>query len=112
MRKPGIYNIKLQRRADCVVPIVFKDSTGAFLDLTGWEVLAQVWNTNRTVKHADFAISYTAREAGSISISLSAAQTQNLPTESQYDVLLINPSGLKEYYLEGTVSVSEGYTAP
>jgi hypothetical protein len=26
-------------------------------------------------------------------------------------VLLTNPSGLKEYYLEGLVFVSEGYTA-
>jgi hypothetical protein len=26
-------------------------------------------------------------------------------------VLLTNPSGLKEYYLEGIIYVSEGYTA-
>jgi hypothetical protein len=38
-------------------------------------------------------------------------QTATFPDEAYYDVLLTNPSGLKEYYLEGLVFVSEGYTA-
>lgn len=112
MRKPGVYNIKLQRRADCIVNIVLKDSTGTPLNLTGWTALAQVWNTSRTTKYADFTVTYVNRSSGSISISLSATQTAGLPTESQYDLMLINTSGVKEYYLEGTVTALEGYTAP
>ena len=34
-----------------------------------------------------------------------------IPLILKYDVLLTNPSGLKEYYLEGNINVSEGYTA-
>ena len=109
--QPGIYNIALQRRADYSVTLQFKDSNDDAIDLTAWSVAAQAWNKNRTTKYADFAIDYTNRVAGTVTISLTDTQTEALPDEVYYDVLLTNPSGLKEYYLEGIVYVSEGYTA-
>jgi hypothetical protein len=108
---PGIYNISLQRRADYYVTLQFKDSSGTAIDLTGWTVAAQAWNKNRTSKYADFAVAYTDRVAGTVAISLTDTQTEAFPDEAYYDVLLTNPSGLKEYYLEGTIFVSQGYTA-
>jgi hypothetical protein len=108
---PGTYNIRLQRRADYSVALQFKDSTGAPINLTGWTAYAQAWNKNRTTKYADFAITYTSRPNGQIAITLTDTQTTSFPDECYYDVLLENPSGLREYYLEGTVYVSEGYTA-
>jgi hypothetical protein len=108
---PGIYNISLQRRADYYVTLQFKDPTGAAINLTGWTVAAQVWNKNRTTKYADFAVDYTDRTAGTVSISLTDTQTQALPDEVYYDVLLTSTTGIKEYYLEGVIYVSEGYTA-
>ena len=108
---PGIYNISLQRRADYYVTLQFKDSTGTAIDLTGWTVAAQVWNKNRTTKYADFAVDYTDRAAGTVSISLTDTQTEALPDEVYYDVLLTSTTGIKEYYLEGVIYVSEGYTA-
>jgi hypothetical protein len=109
--QPGIYNIALQRRADHSITLQFKDSNDDAIDLTGWSVAAQTWNKNRTTKYADFAVAYTDRVAGTVAISLTDTQTEALPDEVYYDVLLTNPSGLKEYYLEGIVYVSEGYTA-
>jgi hypothetical protein len=38
-------------------------------------------------------------------------QTALFPNEAYYDVLLTDTAGLKEYYLEGVIYVSEGYTA-
>jgi hypothetical protein len=111
MLQPGVYNIKLQRRADYSVNLSFKDSAGNSINLTGWSAAAQAWDQARTTKHADFTITYTNRALGQITMSLSAAQTSSFPTESQYDLLLTNPSGIKEYYLEGTILTSEGYTA-
>jgi hypothetical protein len=108
---PGTYNISLQRRADYSVTLQFKDSTGTAINLTGWTVAAQTWNQDRTTKYADFTVTYTNRSTGTIAIALTAAQTATLPSEAYYDVLLTNGSGLKEYYLEGIVYVSEGYTA-
>jgi hypothetical protein len=108
---PGTYNIRLQRRADYSVALQFNDSTGAAINLTGWTVYAQAWNRDRTTKYADFAITYTNRASGQITISLTDSQTTTFPNECYYDVLLENPSTIREYYLEGTIYVSEGYTA-
>jgi hypothetical protein len=108
---PGTYNISLQRRADYSVTLQFKDSSGTAINLTGWTVEAQAWNQGRTTKYADFAVTYTDRATGTVAIALTDEQTATLPNEAYYDVLLTNGSGLKEYYLEGIIYVSEGYTA-
>ena len=108
---PGTYSIRLQRRADYSVALQFNDSTGAAINLTGWTAYAQAWNRDRTTKYADFAITYTNRASGQITISLTDSQTTTFPNECYYDVLLENPSTIREYYLEGTIYVSEGYTA-
>ena len=109
--QPGTYNITLQRRADYSVLLQFKDSNNAAIDLTGWIAAAQAWNKDRTTKHADFGVAYTDRLTGQITISLTDAQTEVFPNEAYYDVLLTDPAGSKEYYLEGIIYVSEGYTA-
>lgn len=108
---PGQYNFSVQRRADHSITLQFKDSTDSAINLTGWTVAAQVWNQGRTTKYADFTVTYTDRVAGTVAIALADDQTATFPNEAYYDVLLTNPSGLKEYYLEGIIYVSEGYTA-
>jgi len=108
---PGTYNISLQRRADYSIQLQFKDSNDTAINLTGWTAAAQVWNQARTTKYADFTVAYTNRATGTITISLSDDDTTLLPDEAYYDVLLTNAAGLKEYYLEGIVYVSQGYTA-
>jgi len=110
--QPGQHNISVQRRADYDLQLQFKDSAGAGINLTGWTAYAQVWNVGRTTKYADFAVTYVNRATGTISIALTDTQTAAFPDEAYYDVLLENPSTLREYYLEGIVYVSEGYTAP
>ena len=110
--QPGIYNFTLQRRSDHNIPLLFKDGNDAAINLTGYTVEAQVWEETRTTKFADFTTTYTDRSAGSVSIALTDTQTATFsPDILKYDVLLIDPSGLKEYYLEGTIFVSEGYTS-
>ena len=110
--KPGTYNFTLQRRADHSIPLLFKDSNNSAINLTGYTVEAQVWEETRTTKYADFSVTYTDRAAGSVSISLTDTQTATFtPNVLKYDVLLTAPSGTKEYYLEGNIFISEGYTA-
>ena len=109
---PGTYNFTLQRRSDHSIPLLFKDSNNNAINLTGFTVAAQVWEETRTTKYADFSVTYTDRTAGSVKISLTDTQTATFtPDVLKYDVLLTNPSNEKEYYLEGTIFVSEGYTA-
>lgn len=109
---PGTYNFTLQRRADYSLDLQFKDSNDAVVDLTGYTVYAQAWNEARTTKSADFTVTYTNRSNGQISISLTDTQTTTFPDELRYDVLLEDSGGGREYYLEGTIFVSQGYTSP
>ena len=110
--QPGTYNFTLQRRSDHSIPLLFKDGNDNAINLTNYTVEAQVWEETRTTKYADFTTTYTDRTAGSVSIALTDTQTTTFtPDILKYDVLLTDPSGLKEYYLEGTIYVSEGYTA-
>jgi hypothetical protein len=110
--QPGQHNIIVQRRADYSLQLQFKNSAGVGIDLTGWTAYAQVWDQGRTVKYADFAITYIDRPTGQISIALTDTATAAFPDEAFYDVLLENTGGLRNYYLEGIVYVSEGYTQP
>ena len=109
---PGTYNMTVQRRSDHAIQLVFKDSDSNAINLSGYTVEAQVWEETRTTKYADFAVTYTNRSTGTIDIALTDTQTATFSPEIlKYDVLLTNPSGLKEYYLEGDIFMSEGYTA-
>lgn len=110
--QPGKYNILVQRRADFDLRLQLKDSTNTPIDLTGWTAYAQIWSRGRSKKYADFAVTYVNRAQGTIRIALTDAQTANFPDEAYYDVLLEDTAGLRNYYLEGFVYVSEGYTAP
>ena len=110
--QPGTYNITLQRAADYSVLLQFKDSTDTAINLTGYTAYAQAWNKGRTTKSADFGIAYTDRSDGKITISLTDTQTTVFPDELYYDVLLEDGSGNREYYLEGVIYVSQGYTRP
>ena len=109
---PGKKNFTVQRRADFPLRLTFKDSTGSAINLTGFTVAAQVYDDSRTTKFADFTVTYTNRVSGIVDIKLSDTDTANFtPNVLKYDVLLTDGSGNKEYYLEGTLFVSEGYTA-
>ena len=108
---PGTYNMTVQRRADHSIQLVFKDNNNAAISLIGYTVAAQVWDQPRSNKYADFAVTYTNRSTGTVDIALTDTQTGTFtPDVLKYDVALTNPAGLKEYYLEGTIFESEGYT--
>ena len=111
--QPGTYNMTVQRRADFSLQLVFKDSTGTVINLTVYTVYAQCWVEGRNIKYGDFAITYTNRANGVIDISLTDVQTATFETNTlSYDVMLEDPNGLREYYLEGVITMSEGYTSP
>jgi hypothetical protein len=109
---PAQYNIRPQRRADYPLTLRFKDPDGVAINLTGWTVLAQVWKTDRSQKLGDFTVTTTSLGTGEVPIKLSYTVTATLPDECRWDVMLVSPAGLREYYVEGIVRPSEGYTVP
>jgi hypothetical protein len=109
---PGRLDIAPQRRADYPFELWFEDSEGNPVDLTNWQIIAQIWNPNRTQKLGDFVTLSSDPENGVVSLNIPFTTTSTLPYDARYDVMLINPDGIREYYLEGLSQASEGYTAP
>lgn len=110
--EPGRHDIVVQRRADYPLELWFEDSEGNAVDLTGWQIIAQVWDPNRTEKLGDFVIVLSDLPNGVVVLNIPFSVTATLPYDSRYDVMLINPDGIREYYLEGLCQASEGYTSP
>ena len=108
---PAQKDFTVQRRADFPLRLTFKDSTSSAINLEGYTVAASVYDEARTTNYGNFTVAYTSRSGGIVDISLTDTQTSNFtPNELKYDVLLTDGSGNKEYYLEGTLYISEGYT--
>ena len=107
----GDYDFTVQRRADLTDSIRITDSNDTAVDLSGATIAAQVWDKDRTGKYADFSIAYTNRTNGEFTMSLSHTQTlQFTPNELAYDLLILSSGGQREYYIQGNIFVSEGYT--
>lgn len=111
---PANYDLRPQRRADFVLTVQFKDSTGTGINLSGWSVYASVWNKSRVLKYGDFVCTVTNAATGTVQLKLPYAITSALPLDAvgYYDVMLVNPSGLREFYMQGLVRPSEGYSTP
>ncbi len=108
---PGIKDFTVQRRADFPIRLTFKDGNGDAINLSGYTVAASVYDEERTQNYANFTVTYTNRTSGIVDLKLTDTQTTSFtPNELKYDVLLTDGSGNKEYYLEGTLYISEGYT--
>lgn len=108
---PGTYDMTIQRAADHSVSVTLKDSTGSAVNLTGYTLASQVWDSDRTSKAADVTISVTNTTGGAFDWKLTGTQTATFTAdEYKYDVLLTNSSGLKEYWIEGTIFMDQGYT--
>jgi len=102
----------IQRRSDHTVNITLKDSNNAAVNLTGYTIASQVWDTGRSTKAADVTCTVTNAAGGIFDWKLTDTQTATFSEEEyKYDVRLTNPSGLHEYWIEGTIYMSEGYTA-
>tara|TARA_B100000902_G_scaffold308726_1_gene297958 strand:- start:5512 stop:5853 length:342 start_codon:yes stop_codon:yes gene_type:complete len=109
---PGTHDMTIQRRADHIVPMAFKDSGGNAISLNGYTLISQVWDSSRSSKAADVTIAYTNQAGGTFDWTLTDTQTATMTAgEYEYDILVTNPAGLKEYWLEGTIFMDEGFSA-
>ena len=108
---PGTYNMTIQRRSDHSVEVTLKDKNGGNIDLTGYSLASQIWDSGRSTKAADATVSVTSASNGAFTWSLTDTQTTTLTAdEYKYDVLLTSPAGLKNYWLEGTIYMDQGFT--
>ena len=109
---PGTYDMTIQRRSDHSVSVTLKDSNNAAVNLTGYSIASQIWDSGRTTKAADATCAITSAANGTWTWTVTDTQTTTFTAdEYKYDVQLTNGSGLKEYWIEGTIYMDEGYTA-
>ena len=107
-----IANIFIDQGTDFSITVDVTDSAGNVLDLTGYSAAAQIRKTySSSSTSATFTSSHN-NAGGAVTLSLTDTQTATFGLdELQYDVLLTEPSGSKNYYLQGRLFISEGYTA-
>lgn len=104
-------NFTFQRRADLVVRFAFKYQSTA-VNLTGYTPFGSVWNFDRSTKFQDLVMTWVDQPGGILEMKLPFAGTIALPNECPYDIMLVAPNGLRQYYVEGILYESEGYTTP
>jgi len=111
--EPGTYDMKIQRRSDHAVDFeAVVKATNAAINLTGYTLTSQVWDSGRTTKAADATMTITNAAGGLFTWKVTDTQTTTFTTnEYKYDILFTNGSGDKEYWIEGTIYMDEGYTA-
>tara|TARA_R100000231_G_C5270198_1_gene148420 strand:+ start:107 stop:454 length:348 start_codon:yes stop_codon:yes gene_type:complete len=107
----GTYDFTVQRRSDHTESISLTDGNDNPVNLTGFQIASQVYDESRTTLFASFTVDITSASNGTFTLTLSRSQTESFTlNELKYDVKLKSPSDKQEYYIEGTIFVSEGYT--
>lgn len=102
--KPGRYDITIYQRATFELQVTLP------FDLTGHQVIAQIWDDKRRKKYADFNVSITDAENGEIHISVDSDDTKEMKRQGEWDLMVIYADGTKQYWLEGDVKIDPGYT--
>lgn len=107
---PATYTLRIPQRATLEEPMTLK-AGGVALNLTGYTVLAQIWkDEKRRVKLADLTVTYVNRSLGQIKLSLTRSQTRLLDRGGFWDLLVIEPGGAADYWLEGPAVLDVGLT--
>lgn len=108
--RPATYSLRIPQRATLEEPMVLK-AGGVAVNLTGYTVLASIWkDERRREKLADLTVQYVNRATGSIKLSLTRAQTRAITRSGFWDLLVIEPGGAADYWLEGPAVLDVGLT--
>lgn len=110
MVEPTKYDITIHQGATFELPVHYKDSNGASVNMTGYTVAGMVFDRLGSTKLCDFVSSWTAQSGGQFKLSIPAATTATMSGIAQYDVLVTDPNNNKFYLLEGTAVINPGLT--
>lgn len=106
--RPANYTLVIPQRATFEEDITLK-ADGLPLNLTGYTVVAQIWKDEKR-RHliVDLVVTYVDRVAGKILLSLPRSVTRTINKSGFWDLLVIEPGGAADYWLEGTATVDIG----
>lgn len=112
----GIYDIYIEQGATYNQPLVWKDSSGTAVNVTGYTARMQI---RKTVDATTIILTLTTENGritvgganGLITLLVSAADTAALTTFcGVYDLEVISPTGVVTRLLEGQVEISKEVT--
>lgn len=107
---PANYILRIPQRATLEESIVLK-SNGQPINLTGYTVLGSIWkDRERREKITDLDVIYTNRATGSIKLRLDRTATRAITQGGFWDLLVIEPGGDADYWLEGPAPLDIGLT--
>jgi hypothetical protein len=108
--RPGYYALRVPQRATLEESITLK-AGGVAVNLTGYTVLAQIWkDEKRRTKIIDLTVVYVDRPLGKIKIRLTREQTRLITQGGYWDLLVVEPGGDADYWLEGPALLDPGLT--
>ena len=112
----GSYDIYIEQGATLSLPIVWKDSSGTVINITGYTARMQV---RQSVNSPTVLLSATTANgklvidgaAGKVTITLSASDTASITwLTGVYDLELVSGGGEVNRVLEGRLLVNRGVT--
>ncbi len=112
----GIYKLEIEQGETFTRLLTYEDSEEALINLTGYTARMQI---RKTADSTDYLLSLTTENsgialggiAGTITITITAAQSANLPIgTARYDLELISGSGVVVKLLKGDVTVNREIT--
>lgn len=107
---PATYSLRIPQRATLEEPFVLK-AAGEPLDLTGYTILASIWkDRDRREKIIDLTVIYVNRSLGSIKVRADRTVTRTITQSGFWDMLVIEPGGDADYWLEGPAPLDIGLT--
>lgn len=107
---PATYTLRIPQRATLEESLVLR-AGGNPVNLTGYTVLASIYqDEKRQVKIADLQVVYVNRANGAINLRLSHTVTRGITRDGFWDLLVIEPGGDRDYWLEGPAKLDIGLT--
>lgn len=110
MIEPGTYDITIHQGATFSLELQYKDSTGAGVDMTGYQVEAKLVDRLNTALVTSFVVSWVDQAIGKFRLKIPASVTAGISAECQYDVLITEPGLDKFYILQGRAFLDPGFS--
>lgn len=107
MIKPARRDITIPQRATYRQRMRMKG-----VNATGYQLVAQVWDRRRTTKYADLTVVWIDQATGLFELVLQYPSTTAVVKDGMWDLLVIEPSGDRYYWLEGNAYRDQGLSAP
>ncbi len=111
MIRPGRRDITIPQRGTFRQRMRLK-AGGQPLNATGYQLVAQVWDRRRTTKLADGVIEWIDQATGMFELVIQWPVTTAIVQDGQWDLLVIEPSGDRYFWLEGTAFLDRNFSSP